>query len=222
MSVQLADEQVSMHEEIRFVNQPLARAGELFWDLEELWQQTLAGLQRAASRAREAGEAPAGVAVDSSLRQNYSAAAESRRWTSTPCSAWRMPWPSWARRPTARRCCSRPTCGPSASAGRGRRSGLSPGPPPCSTSPPGPGTGICSPGCQLIADTCALEVVAGPAEATSLGNALIQAWGRGEAESAEHIRQIVRNSHRPSATTRGDLGDPRHIISPRRRLEPDR
>ena len=94
MSVQLADEQVSMHEEIRFVNQPLARAGELFWDLEELWQQTLAGLQRAASRAREAGEAPAGVAVDSSLRQNYSAAAESRRWTSTPCSAWRMPWPS--------------------------------------------------------------------------------------------------------------------------------
>ena len=39
--------------------------------------------------------------------------------------------------------------------------------------------------------------VSPPAEATSLGNALIQAWGRGEVDSAEHIRQIVRNSHRP-------------------------
>jgi rhamnulokinase len=51
--------------------------------------------------------------------------------------------------------------------------------------------------CQLVADTCALKVVAGPAEATSLGNALIQAWGRGEVDSAEHIRQIAGNSHRP-------------------------
>ena len=46
------------------------------------------------TRLKNSREAPAGVAVDSSLRQNYSAAAESRRWTSTPCSAWRMPWPS--------------------------------------------------------------------------------------------------------------------------------
>jgi rhamnulokinase len=51
--------------------------------------------------------------------------------------------------------------------------------------------------CQLVADTCALPVMAGPAEATSLGNALIQAWGRGEVDSAEHLREIVRNSHRP-------------------------
>jgi rhamnulokinase len=65
MSVRLADDRVSMHEEVRFVNQPLERGGELFWDLEELWQQTLAGLQRAACRARDNGEAPAGVAVDS-------------------------------------------------------------------------------------------------------------------------------------------------------------
>jgi rhamnulokinase len=51
--------------------------------------------------------------------------------------------------------------------------------------------------CQLVADTCALPVVAGPAEATSLGNALVQAWGCGEVSSAEHIREIVRRSFAP-------------------------
>ena len=65
MTAVLADERVSLHEEIRFANRPLDRGGELFWDLEELWQQTLAGLDRAAARARDNGEVPMGVAVDS-------------------------------------------------------------------------------------------------------------------------------------------------------------
>ncbi len=65
MTVRLARDRVSLHEEIRFANQPRERGGELFWDLEELWQQTLAGLERAATRARDNGETPAGVAVDS-------------------------------------------------------------------------------------------------------------------------------------------------------------
>ena len=51
--------------------------------------------------------------------------------------------------------------------------------------------------CQLVADMCGKPVVIGPAEATSLGNALLQAWGRGEVESAQHIRDIVRSSYAP-------------------------
>ena len=51
--------------------------------------------------------------------------------------------------------------------------------------------------CQLVADTCARPVVAGPAEATSLGNALIQAWGCGEVASPGHIREIAGRSHQP-------------------------
>lgn len=49
--------------------------------------------------------------------------------------------------------------------------------------------------CQLVADTCGKAVVIGPAEATSLGNALIQAWGHGEVESPQHIRDLVRSSY---------------------------
>ena len=51
--------------------------------------------------------------------------------------------------------------------------------------------------CQLVADICGKPVVIGPAEATSLGNALIQAWGHGEVESPQDIRDLVRSSYPP-------------------------
>ena len=51
--------------------------------------------------------------------------------------------------------------------------------------------------CPLVADVCGRVVVVGPAEATSLGNALVQAWGCGEIESAAHLRHLVRSSFQP-------------------------
>ncbi|MFQ6048622.1 MAG: FGGY-family carbohydrate kinase [Phycisphaerae bacterium] len=48
--------------------------------------------------------------------------------------------------------------------------------------------------CQLTADACGLTVVAGPAEATALGNILVQALGRGLLSSVEQLRQVCRAS----------------------------
>jgi rhamnulokinase len=47
---------------------------------------------------------------------------------------------------------------------------------------------------QLTADVCQRQVLAGPVEATALGNALTQLIGLGEAASLADIRQIVRDS----------------------------
>jgi rhamnulokinase len=47
---------------------------------------------------------------------------------------------------------------------------------------------------QLTADACARPVVAGPAEATAAGNALVQAIARGEVESLAAGRHLVRRS----------------------------
>jgi rhamnulokinase len=52
--------------------------------------------------------------------------------------------------------------------------------------------------CTLVAQACARDVVAGPAEATSLGNALVQARGQGDVASAEHLRDIVAASYPPT------------------------
>ena len=49
---------------------------------------------------------------------------------------------------------------------------------------------------QLSADACGLTVIAGPVEATSIGNALIQASALGHIKFSE-IRQIVRQSVSP-------------------------
>jgi rhamnulokinase len=48
--------------------------------------------------------------------------------------------------------------------------------------------------CQLTADAARLPVVAGPVEATALGNAMVQAFARGRVGSLEDIRAVVRQS----------------------------
>jgi rhamnulokinase len=47
---------------------------------------------------------------------------------------------------------------------------------------------------QMVADRTGRRVVAGPAEATALGNALTQAMGTGQIRSLEEIRAVVRGS----------------------------
>lgn len=48
--------------------------------------------------------------------------------------------------------------------------------------------------CQAIADACGRPVIAGPAEATTLGNALAQARAYGGPATIEEIRQLVARS----------------------------
>jgi rhamnulokinase len=48
--------------------------------------------------------------------------------------------------------------------------------------------------CRLTADATARPVVAGPAEATALGNALVQVQARGHVQSLDDIREVVRRS----------------------------
>jgi rhamnulokinase len=47
---------------------------------------------------------------------------------------------------------------------------------------------------QLTADVTGRRVVAGPAEATAAGNALVQALGAGHLGSIDELRQVVRES----------------------------
>ena len=48
--------------------------------------------------------------------------------------------------------------------------------------------------CQLTADASGLQVVAGPVEATAVGNVLVQAFARGEVGSLEEVRTVIRRS----------------------------
>jgi rhamnulokinase len=48
--------------------------------------------------------------------------------------------------------------------------------------------------CQLTADATRLPVLAGPVEATALGNVMVQAYSRGYVGSLEEIRAVVRRS----------------------------
>jgi len=48
--------------------------------------------------------------------------------------------------------------------------------------------------CQMIADACGREVVAGPVEATAIGNLLVQLTASGNAVDLRAIRDVVRNS----------------------------
>ena len=52
--------------------------------------------------------------------------------------------------------------------------------------------------CQLTADACKRPVLAGPAEATAMGNVLVQAIGRGEVRDLAEARAVVRNSAQPA------------------------
>ncbi len=48
--------------------------------------------------------------------------------------------------------------------------------------------------CQLTADASGLPVVAGPVEATAVGNVMVQAFAQGEVGSLAEIRTVVRRS----------------------------
>ncbi|HEY1291677.1 MAG TPA: rhamnulokinase family protein [Chloroflexota bacterium] len=68
--------------------------------------------------------------------------------------------------------------------------------------------------CQLTADACGVPVRAGPAEATALGNVLVQAIALGELASLEQARELVARSfparrYEPQA----DWSEPRERFS---------
>jgi rhamnulokinase len=48
--------------------------------------------------------------------------------------------------------------------------------------------------CQLTADATSVPVLAGPAEATVIGNLLVQAMGLGHIATPAEIREVVRAS----------------------------
>ncbi|HUS95863.1 MAG TPA: rhamnulokinase family protein, partial [Hyphomicrobiaceae bacterium] len=50
--------------------------------------------------------------------------------------------------------------------------------------------------CQMVADATAMEVVAGPAEATAAGNLAVQALAAGQLREVAEIRELVRGSFR--------------------------
>jgi len=58
--------------------------------------------------------------------------------------------------------------------------------------------------CQFTADACGVPVVAGPAEATAVGNLSVQMMALGELASIDEARQVIRRSfpltvYRPQA-----------------------
>ena len=57
---------------------------------------------------------------------------------------------------------------------------------------------------QFVADCTGRRVVAGPAEATAIGNILVQAMGAGELSSLEEIREVVRRSCSPTTLRNRD------------------
>ena len=54
---------------------------------------------------------------------------------------------------------------------------------------------------QFTADACGRPVIAGPVEATALGNVLVQARAAGALDSLADIRSVVANSVRPTTVT---------------------
>jgi rhamnulokinase len=48
--------------------------------------------------------------------------------------------------------------------------------------------------CQMTADACDRVVIAGPVEATAIGNVLMQMIGTGKLASIKEARELVRNS----------------------------
>ena len=50
--------------------------------------------------------------------------------------------------------------------------------------------------CQMTADACNRPVIAGPVEATAIGNLLMQMMGTGQITGVTKARQLVRESFR--------------------------
>ena len=61
--------------------------------------------------------------------------------------------------------------------------------------------------CQLTADAAGLPVVAGPVEATAVGNVMVQAFARGRVGSLGEIREVVRRSFEPKTYEPGGSAD---------------
>jgi rhamnulokinase len=61
--------------------------------------------------------------------------------------------------------------------------------------------------CQLTADAARLPVVAGPVEATALGNVMVQAFAQNRVGSTEEIRTVVRDSFEASIYEPGGDGE---------------
>jgi rhamnulokinase len=61
--------------------------------------------------------------------------------------------------------------------------------------------------CQLTADATGLPVVAGPVEATAMGNVMVQAFAQGRVSSLEEMRAVVRDSFKVSAYEPGGDAD---------------
>ena len=70
--------------------------------------------------------------------------------------------------------------------------------------------------CQLTADASGLPVVAGPVEATAMGNVMVQAFAQGRVGSLEEIRAVVRDSF--ESTTYEPGGDDREWSGLRERF----
>ena len=60
---------------------------------------------------------------------------------------------------------------------------------------------------QFVADAAGCAVVAGPAEATAVGNILVQGIGCGLIKDLPELRNIVRNSFTPTVFVPGDQAD---------------
>lgn len=67
---------------------------------------------------------------------------------------------------------------------------------------------------QLTADACQRTVIAGPVEATAMGNVLVQARAGGELSSLADIRSVVRQSSKLTSYQPG-LADPWHSAATR-------
>jgi rhamnulokinase len=61
--------------------------------------------------------------------------------------------------------------------------------------------------CRLTAEATRRTVVAGPVEATALGNVMVQAYARGYVGSLEEIRNVVRSSVEVQTFVPGDNAD---------------
>lgn len=70
--------------------------------------------------------------------------------------------------------------------------------------------------CQLTADATQRQVIAGPIEATAIGNIMMQALSRGYVRSIEDARNLIRRSfdvviYEPGATSGWDYAYDRYL-----------
>ena len=60
--------------------------------------------------------------------------------------------------------------------------------------------------CQITADVTGLPVIAGPVEATAIGNLLVQIIGDGGLQDLQEARALVRSSGLPAPPRAGRRG----------------